>query len=70
LQGEEEEAGYHCLYLGSVNMGYSGDVHLIEMGINTILNQKPSGQPRGMMLNPKIHVDTFLLIIVGVAPKR
>jgi hypothetical protein len=45
VQGEEEEAGYQCLYLGSVNMGHSGDVHLIEMGINTILNQKPSGQP-------------------------
>jgi hypothetical protein len=34
-------------------MGHTGDVHLIEMGINTILNQKPSGQPRGMMLDPK-----------------
>ncbi len=49
VQGEEEEAGYQCLYLGSVNMGHTGDVHLIEMGINTILNQKPSGQPKSML---------------------
>jgi hypothetical protein len=53
LQGEEEEAGYQCLYLGSVNMGHTGDVHLIEMGINTILNQKPSGQAMRLILNPK-----------------
>jgi hypothetical protein len=39
----EEEVGYRCLYLGSVNMGNSGDVHLIEMGINAILKQSPTG---------------------------
>ncbi|XP_023322635.1 uncharacterized protein LOC111697002 isoform X2 [Eurytemora carolleeae] len=35
--------GYSCLYMGSVNLGTRGDVDQIEVGIQTVLNQTPTG---------------------------